>query len=48
MEIKEVTSEEAVELEKAGEKVLKKSDKIFDAAKENLTPAHANKVRKNL
>ena len=45
MEIKEVTSEEAEEIQKEEPgKVLRKSDKILDNAKENLSPAEIAKV----
>ena len=46
MEIKEVTSEEAEDIQKGeSEKVLRKSDKILDSAKENLSPSEIAKVR---
>ena len=46
MEIKEVTSEEAEEIHKDEPvKVLRKSDKILDNAKENLSPAEIAKVK---
>ena len=46
MEIKEVTSEEAEEIQKGEpEKVLRKSDKILDSAKENLSPSEIAKVK---
>ena len=46
MEIKEVTAEEAEEIQKEEPgKVLRKSDKILDNAKENLSPAEIAKVK---
>ena len=45
MEIKEVTSEEAEDIQKGEpEKVLRKSDRILDNAKENLSPNEITKV----
>ena len=48
MEIKEITSEEAQqEKNVSSDKVLRKSDKILDDAKENLTPAQVTKVTRS-